>query len=125
MPIIEINSLPLKGEKNKSKVLKKIVEEISQTSAISKERLVVYWKTIEPNSYIFNDGFSEFTNEDSHHPVVYLSCLEGKPIEQEEAIIRTIAEALSQELSINKENVAVIYNRIQSRKLFVRGDFIG
>lgn len=124
MPIIQIKSLPFRKTIDQTKILKEIGNRVSQASGIPINRLVIYWEDIKPNSYIFDGEFSEFTKEDSHHPIVYISCLEGKPEEQEESIISTVAKVLSEELSINKENVAVIFNRIHSRRLFVKGDFI-
>lgn len=124
MPIIQIRSLPLRKTIDQTKILKEIGNKVSQTSGIPISRLIIYWDHIKPNSYIFNGEFSEFTEEDSHHPIVYISCLEGKPKEQEEAIISTIAKVLSEELCINKDNVAVVFNKIPSRRLFVKGDFV-
>ena len=124
MPIIEIKSLPSKKTMDKAKILKEIGKKVSMASGIPINRIIIYWDFIKPNNYMFNGEFSEFTKENSHHPIVYVSCLEGKPKEQEEAIISTIARVLSEELSIDKKNVAVVFNRIGSRRLFVKGDFI-
>ncbi len=124
MPIIQIKSLPSKKAMDQSEILKTIGEKVSKASNIPLNRLVIYWDFIKPKSYMFNGEFAEFIEEDSHQPVVYISCFEDKTKEQEEAIIRTIAEVLSEKLSINIENVAIVLNRLHPGELFVKGDFV-
>ncbi len=94
---------------------------MSKTLNLPLNRLVILWEFIPPYHFLFNGKLAPCQPESTHHPIVEIAALEGMPREMETKMVQTITRQLTRGLSIDPDNICLVFTPIQTGKLFVPG----
>jgi phenylpyruvate tautomerase PptA (4-oxalocrotonate tautomerase family) len=124
MPVISIKSLPFQTKKNISGILKKINAAAAGSIGVESRHIWSYWEFLSPNHYAVGDSTSEFTQAQSHSPIVEVISFEGKPGDSVEALLTSIAETISGETGIDIGSIFITYREVHSGEVFDGGEIV-
>lgn len=124
MPIFAIKTLPLDGNVDVAKILKKLGNELAEILGIGLNRLVIKWEYIPANNFLFNGEVSGIQEKSSHHPFVYVSAVREWSESVKHEIVKVFIECMGDELEIEQDNICIIFKSLVPGELFVSGNFI-
>ena len=121
MPVINIKSLPVRDRINIPEILVRLNQSVANVSGIDPEHVWSYWEFIKSGFYAVGKNIAASVHEQTHSPIIRVTCLEGKTTEQIKIILETIAATISRELDIEYGNMFIVYDNIDPAMVFDGG----
>lgn len=124
MPVIHIETLPPHGEKKMSSILENVAFKAAEKTGLAKERVQAYATMIEPGNYCFAGETGNICMKDRFHPMVHIYLRDNKTAEFTDMLTEAVAEAVAEEMDIERTNVLVMTERYAERSFYVGGRFL-
>lgn len=124
MPIITIKSLPLDNAINTSVILSKLTVKTAKEIGYEPEHIWATWEFLQADNYAVGSNLSKQQTKETHSPIVRILSFEGKPQDSIEKMLRTVAEVLAEELSIDIGNIFIEYSEAHSGQVFDGGQIV-
>lgn len=125
MPIVEIKTIQTCPRQKLEQLPDCVSGALSKALGWGEERFVVCAEaSLDPATCKFNGVPAVQLTGRKSPCLIRISAAWGKPEEQENLIIRTVASAAAQALELPVENVTVCYQRVPEKKLFANGRFL-
>ena len=124
MPVIQIRTLPQDDSIETVNVLKKVCAAVAREMNYQPSHVWGTWDIIPPHHYAVGNYSVPLQPQSTHGPLVRVVSFEGKTKKDVEAVLRTIAEVLSEELKIDAENIFIEYTEVKSGRIFDGGQVI-
>lgn len=124
MPVISIKSLPFENDIFIPHVLKKLNTETAKALGYEASYIWSYWEYLKPEHYAVGENLSLRTTNDTHSPIVNILSFEGKSGKDIEAMLKTVARILSEELKIDIGNFFITYTEVLSGRVFDGGEVV-
>ncbi len=125
MPKITIKTLPVQPETNIPGLLKILGDKLSKALDLPLNRLVILWEFIPPYHFLFDGKLAPCQPISTHHPIVEIAALEGMSRKMETKMVQIIARQLTRGLSIDPDNICLVFTPIQAGRLFFPGESPG
>ena len=124
MPVITIRTLPQTAAIDTTSILKKLCVESAKSINYDPGNIWATWEYIGPGNYVTGETPADVQPEHTHSPIVHVLSFEGKRQEDIGKMLACIAEVISSELRISKENVFIYYTEALSGRVFDGGRII-
>jgi phenylpyruvate tautomerase PptA (4-oxalocrotonate tautomerase family) len=124
MPVITIRTLPQVQPADITSILKKVCAEAAKAINYDPRHIWATWEFLQPGGYVIGDHPADVQQLHTHSPIVHVLSFEGKKQEDIGQMLIAIAEVLSRELGLPKDNIFVYCTEAHSGKVFDGGEII-
>ncbi|MEM9187947.1 MAG: hypothetical protein AAGF12_02130 [Myxococcota bacterium] len=124
MPVFDIRALPQREDVDLSHVLRTLCTSVADVAGLASQHVWGTWLTVPGNQYVEGNTPASVQPASTHPPLVRLSSFEGKDPKVVEAMLRTAADVLVRELSLDEGNVFIVYDEARSGHVYSGGDIV-
>lgn len=118
MTVINIKSLPVDAHTNLPEIMIRLNTTVAEFLACSPDDVWTYWEYLKPGNYAAGIHVTAKMHSNSHLPIVNVCSIERLTEPAVSELLETIAKVIAAELSLNKENIFVIYDAYEAAHVY-------